>query len=93
MAVEVGAGQGTDRTGLGDVLHVDVREKRPREGLLQVLSLEEEAATCAYACGHVAVSPSASTCVRTETTATPLTPARHRRLQREHLAMPSYQIL
>lgn len=31
MAAEVGAGQGTDRTGLGDVLHVDVREKRPRE--------------------------------------------------------------
>lgn len=36
--------------------------------LLQVLSLEEEAVTCAFACGHVAdsLSLSASTCIRTE---------------------------
>lgn len=57
-AAEVGSAQGTDRTGLGDVWHVGVGGEAAggREVLLQVSSLEEEAVTCACACGHVADS-------------------------------------
>lgn len=59
--------------------------------LLQVLSLEEEAVACA--CGHVAVFLCVHLYQNRDVTVMPLMPAQHRRLQQEHLVMPSYKIL